>query len=154
MPGGGASRTVGLAGGSASYGGGSASRAGRPTRRDKAGKSSLGDSCIRSPGTGGRRWNGDGHPPRNARRCGAGAARRPVLPVCPRSGDPRTLQADGDQPQRPRQGRGSGGGYAGAEIPHPGFPAPVLPHRKPRRQGLRQRHPCGSAIPALRKLRQ
>ena len=98
--------------------------------------------------------NRDGHPPRNARRCGAGAAGSVVLPICLRCGDPRTLQADGDQPQRPRQGRGSGGGYAGAEIPHPGFPAPVLSRRKPRRQGLRQRHSCRTAIPALRKLRQ
>ena len=149
MPGGGAPRAVGLVGGSAPYGGGSASRAGRPTRRDKAGRSSLGDSRFRCPGIGRRRWKRDGHPPRNARRCGAGAAGSVVLPICLRCGDPRTLQADGDQPQRPRQGRGSGGGYAGAEIPHPGFPAPVLPHRKPRRQGLRQRHSCRTAIPAL-----
>lgn len=40
------------------------------------------------------------------------------------------------------------------KFPTRDFRAPVLPHRKPRRQGLRQRHPCGSAIPALRKLRQ
>ena len=154
MPGGGASRTVGLAGGSAPYRGGSAPRAGRPARRDKAGRSPVGDSRIRRPGSGERRRDGDRRPPRNARRCGAGAEGRPVIPVCPRCGDPRTLQADGDQPQRPRQGRGSGGGYAGAEIPHKGFPPPVLSRRKPRRQGLRQRHPCGAAIPALRKLRQ
>ncbi len=82
----------------------------------------------------------DGHPPRNARRCGAGAAGSVVLPICSRWATCAPLQADGDQPQRPRQGRGKRRRDTQEfEIPHPEFPGTVLPHRKPRRQGLRQR---------------